>query len=103
MYKAAAIGNYDSIYGFASVGMDIFPAENKTECINAVRQALSGDYGAVFITENYAGVVSELITGPLPAVMFIPSSENSGSDRSQSYAVRELHSMVEKAAGADIL
>lgn len=98
MYKAAAIGSYDSIYGFASAGMEIIPVNSEQECIDAFSKTLRGDYGAVFITENFAAALSGLITQPLPAVMFIPSQEGSSG-----FGMNELHKMVEKAAGADIL
>lgn len=98
MYKAAVIGGYDVIYGFASAGMEIIPVNSDAECIKAFEKTLKGDYGAVFVTENFADSINELITQPLPAVMFIPS--NGGST---GYGMNELHRMVEKAAGADIL
>jgi V/A-type H+-transporting ATPase subunit F len=98
MYKAAAIGHHDSIYGFASAGMDIIPVENEQECIDAFLKTLKDNYGVVFVTENFAETIHPLITQPLPAVMFIPSQEGS-----KGFAMTELHSMVEKAAGADLL
>lgn len=98
MYRAAVIGGYDSIYGFASVGMRIIPVANEEECVEAFRKACGGDYAVLFITENYAAAVNALITAPIPAVMYIPSQ-----DGGSGFAKQELHRLMEKAAGADLL
>lgn len=98
MYRAAAIGSYDSIYGFASAGIKVIPADNEDECIEAFKKVLNRDYGVVFVTENYAPAINELITEPIPAVMYIPSV-----DGERGFAKQELHRLVEKAAGADLL
>ena len=31
MYKIAVVGDYDSIYGFATLGLDIFPVTSRKE------------------------------------------------------------------------
>ena len=31
MYKIAVVGDYDSIYGFAAVGLDICPVKSREE------------------------------------------------------------------------
>lgn len=98
MYKAAVIGGYDSIYGYASAGMTIMPVSTAEECERTFRRLNGSQYGVVFVTEDYAPVVAPLIENPLPAVMYIPSQQGGGG-----YAARELHTMVEKAAGADLL
>lgn len=98
MYRAAAIGNYDSIYGFASAGIEVISAENEEECIEAFKKTQNRDYGVVFVTENYAPALNKLITEPIPAVMYIPSTEGE-----KGFAKQELHKLVEKAAGADLL
>lgn len=96
--KAAVIGNYDDIYGFASAGMEIISVNNDEECAKAFRKTQKSDYAAVFITKNYAKAVDGMVTGALPAVMFIPSFGASHGD-----GIKHLHRLVEKAAGADIL
>ena len=98
MYKAAVIGDYDSIYGFASAGMKIVPVSEEKECIRAFKHILNSDYGVVFVTENYADAIDELIEEPIPAVMYIPSQKGH-----KGCAMLRLHELVEKAAGADLL
>ena len=29
MYKIAVVGDYDSIYGFAALGLSVFPADDR--------------------------------------------------------------------------
>ena len=100
MYKAAAIGYYDSIYGLEAAGIDIFAVNTEEECIKSFKKAVSGGYGVVFITERFAdnSFVRAHMTSPVPAVLVIPDASGS-----TGYAMRELHGMVEKAAGADLL
>ncbi len=100
MNKAAAIGCYDSIYGFQAAGIDIYAVNTEEECAESFKKAIAGGYGVVFITEQFAdnSFVRANMMSPIPAVMVIP--ETFGST---GYAIKELHSMVEKAAGADLL
>ena len=42
MYKIAAIGDKDSIYGFASIGLEIYPIDNASDAINRIRQKVEG-------------------------------------------------------------
>ena len=99
-YSAAAIGRLGSVYGFSAAGADIYAAENAQEAVSAFKTVLKGDYGVVFITEEYSDTpeIRSLMTSPLPAVLVIPDSSGS-----LGKGVEELHKMVEKAAGADIL
>lgn len=100
MYRAAVIGDYDSIYGFKALGADIFAVRNEEECKAAVKKILSENFGAVFITEQYARLdsIRAMMNVPLPAFLTIPNVQGSSG-----YAEQQLHSMVEKAAGADVL
>ena len=76
MYKTAAIGDKDSIYGFASLGVNIFPAEDAAEGIKILRRLADADYGVIYITERLAaGMTAELerfASRPLPAIIPIP-------------------------------
>lgn len=41
MYKVAVMGGYDSIYGFAALGLDTYPIEDKAEGMRIFRQLAS--------------------------------------------------------------
>ena len=38
MLKAAVMGDYDSIYGFGALGLDIYPADDKAEAAHLLRK-----------------------------------------------------------------
>lgn len=102
MYKAAVMGDYDSIYGFASIGLDIFPESGGAEDEKQFRRLLHGDYAIIYVTEALAARLgdeiekaSESIT---PAVILIPGISGNTGD-----GVRGVKGSVEKAIGSDIV
>ncbi|MCR5703575.1 MAG: V-type ATP synthase subunit F [Eubacterium sp.] len=102
MHKAVVIGDYDSIYGFGALGLDIFPVDEKTEAIHQIRRLVKGDYAIIYITESLAELIKEeiekykeLIT---PAIILIPGvSMNTGA------GIQGVKDSVEQAIGSDIL
>ena len=54
MYKIAVLGDYDSIYGFATLGLDTFPVSTREEATEKLIRLASGGYGIIYITENWA-------------------------------------------------
>ena len=42
MYKIAAIGEKSSIYGFASIGLEIYPIEEPQAAIHQIRRMVEG-------------------------------------------------------------
>ena len=102
MYKIAVVGDYDSIYGFATLGLEICPAGNREEIRNTLRRLAEEDYGIIYIPEAAAaGVESDLEVFQermLPAVIQIPGvSGNTGA------GVQGVRRTVEQAVGSDIL
>ena len=43
MYKIAVMGAYDSIYGFAALGLDTFPVSDIQEGEKLLRRSAEGD------------------------------------------------------------
>lgn len=102
MYKIAVMGAYDSIYGFASLGLETFPAQTAEEGIQVMRQLTEGDYAVIYITEALAAEISDEIDKHreeyLPAIIQIPGiSGNTGE------GIRGVSRSVEQAVGSDIL
>ena len=54
MYKIAVMGDYDSIYGFAALGLDIYPAANRKEAEEKLESLAGKGYGIIYITEALA-------------------------------------------------
>ena len=103
MYKIGVIGNRDAVLGFMAVGFSVFEAdsiETATRCLHEM--ARSGEYGVIFITENYAMEMEEAIAlyrdRPIPAVVSIP-----GEGGSRGYGMDSLRHAVERAVGTNIL
>ena len=102
MYKIAVVGDYDSIYGFATLGLEICPAGNREEIRNTLRRLAEEDYGIIYITEALAAEVESDLEAfqerMLPAVIQIPGvSGNTGA------GVQGVRRTVEQAVGSDIL
>ena len=102
MYKIAVMGAYDSIYGFAALGLDTFPVKTQEEGIHTLRRLAAGDYAVIYITEALAAELKEEIEKyreqRLPAIIQIPGvSGNTGE------GITGVKKSVEQAVGSDIL
>ena len=96
------MGDYDSIYGFATLGLDIYPVSGKEEASKLFRKLAEGDYGVIYVTEALEALISDEIaaydTAVVPAVIPIPGVYgNTGS------GIRNVKKSVEQAVGSDIL
>lgn len=102
MYKIAVMGDRDSIYGFASLGLDICPVKDSAEAAKELRRLAEGDYAVIYITEaTAAGIKSEIekySEKRLPAVILIPGISGNTGD-----GMRNVKKSVEQAVGSDII
>ena len=102
MYKIAVLGDRDSIYGFAALGLDVFPATDPIYAARKLREFAEGDYAVVYITEALASLLenelSRYCTSRLPAIIPIPGvSGNTG------LGIKMVKKSVEQAVGSDII
>ncbi len=102
MYKIAVLGPYDSIYGFATLGLDTFPVSDPEEGQKTLRHLASADYAVIYITEGLAAKLQDEIDmykdKLTPAIILIPGiSGNTGK------GVRDVKKSVEQAVGSDII
>ena len=102
MVKIAFLGDRESIKGFAAVGINIFPCENAEEAEARLKELCSGEYGIIYITEEYAALLSEDIAKfdekMLPAIIPVPGVKNNNG-----IGINRLRASVEKAVGSDII
>ena len=102
MYKVAVLGDYDSIYGFSTLGLSICPVKTREEAKDMLQQlAGSEKYGIIYVTEGVAAQISEEIETyreqTFPAIIQIPGvSGNTGA------GVENVKKTVEQAVGSDI-
>ena len=102
MYKIAVMGDYDSIYGFATLGLSIVPVTSPEEGKEKLHQLAGGKYGIIYMTEALAAELEHEIEKyreqVTPAIILIPGvSGNTGK------GVENVKKTVEQAVGADIL
>ena len=102
MYKIAVVGDYDSIYGFATLGLDTFPVSGRKETEEKLEELAGSGYGIIYITEAAAAecksVIEKFQEQILPAVIQIPGVfGNTGS------GIQGVKDSVEQAVGSDIL
>ena len=102
MYKIAVVGDYDSIYGFATLGLDTFPVADRKEAEEKIEALASQEYGIIYITEAWADQLKHEIARYqeeiIPAIIQIPGiAGNTGA------GVAGVKKSVEVAVGSDIL
>ncbi|HWT26879.1 MAG TPA: V-type ATP synthase subunit F [Mobilitalea sp.] len=102
MYKIAVLGDRDSIYGFAALGLDTYPVEKPEEASKTLKSIAEGQYAVIYITESLqAQLEAEIdyyVGQDLPAIIPIPGvSGNTGM------GMRNVKKSVERAVGSDII
>ena len=102
MYKMAVLGDYDSIYGFATLGLDTFPVTDPAEAAKELHRLSSNEYAVIYITEHLAAQIEHEIEKfkeqMLPAIILIP-----GVYGNTGKGVEGVKKSVEQAVGSDIL
>ena len=85
MYKIAVMGDYDSIYGFATLGFDTIPVTDPDSAENKLQQLAEGGYGIIYITESLAAEICKTIEKykekMLPAIIQIPGVAERSEER----------------------
>lgn len=102
MYKIAVMGDYDSIYGFATLGLDTFPVADPEYGATLLKRLAEDDYAIVYVTEALAEELKKEIEryrdNIKPAIILIPGiSGNTGA------GIAGVKKSVEQAVGSDIL
>ena len=102
MYKIAAVGDRDSITGFASVGFSTFSTDDAVEAKKIIRSLANSQYAVIFITEKLLQLIPEEYDRykelPVPAIIPIPGvTENTG------LGLYNVGKFVERAVGSDII
>lgn len=102
MYKIAVLGDRDSIYGFAALGLDTYPVSEGDDAAKKLKSLVDGQYAVIYITEALqARLDTELDryrSLRLPAIIPIPGvSGNTGM------GMQSVKKSVEQAVGSDII
>lgn len=102
MYKIAVLGDRDSIYGFATLGLETFPVTDEDEARNTLKRLALTDYAVIYITEHLQSQIEDEIEKykdqRIPAIIPIPGvSGNTGA------GLLQVKRLVEQAVGSDII
>ena len=102
MSEIAVMGDRDSIYGFAALGMSVYPTEDATEAAKILNKLAGGTFGIIYITERLAAMIPEEIEkyrfAATPAIILIP-----GISGNTDAGMADVNKSVEKAVGSNIL
>ncbi|MBR0085587.1 MAG: V-type ATP synthase subunit F [Lachnospiraceae bacterium] len=102
MYNIAVLGDYDSIYGFAALGLDTFPVDSREEAVKTLHRLAEGTYGIIYVTEGLAANMQHEINKykdrVVPAIILIP-----GINGNTGAGIAGVKKSVETAVGSDIL
>jgi len=98
MYRAAVIGDRDSIYGFAALGLEVFPVTDSEMGSKTLRRLAEGEYAVIYITEALAAELDHFRLQPLPAIIPIP-----GVTGNTGMGIKMVKKSVEQAVGSDII
>lgn len=100
--RIAVIGDKDSVLAFKSVGVEVFDATTPAEAQTLIKKLSQQQYAVLFLAENLAEQIPEVLakakTQPYPAIVPIPTSENSSG-----FGMQGIKNDVEKAIGVDII
>lgn len=102
MYKAAVMGDLDSIYGFAALGLDTYPVTDKEEAAKILKTLAEKEFAVIYITESLQAElekeIDRYVTNYLPAIIPIP-----GVFGNTGKGMRNVKKSVERAVGSDII
>lgn len=102
MYKVAIMGDSDSIYGFAALGIATFPVESSEDAAKTLKKLAEQEYAVIYVTEAIQALIEpemdRYLTALIPAIIPIPGvSGNTGM------GIRNVKKSVERAVGSDII
>ena len=100
MYKIAVLGDRESVLGFKTLGLDVYPAETPEEARKTLhRLARDGETAIIYLTEQFAEQMQDevkkykdMVTPAIP-----------GKSGSLGIGMKNITDSVERAVGADIL
>lgn len=102
MHRIAVIGERDSIYGFAALGLETFPVKDSKEAKTVVKRLINEDLAVIYLTESIiAEIYDDLLE--LTAEMQVSIIPIPGVSGGPKLGMKALKESVIKAVGTDIL
>jgi V/A-type H+-transporting ATPase subunit F len=96
------MGDRDSIYGFAALGLDVYPTDDAAQAAKKLRRLAENGYAVIYMTESLAAALEPEVdryrSQRTPAIIPIPGvSGNTGA------GMAHVRKSVEQAVGSDII
>lgn len=103
MYKIAVVGDKDSVLGFKTIGIDVFPVTNDAIQIQKIiEELINKNYAIIYITEQKYQLITEFIekqkSNIIPAIITIPSQTEN-----LNLGLNKVKEITKKAIGMDIV
>ncbi len=102
MHKIAVMGDRDSIYGFAALGMEPFPITDPTEAARQLHHMAENNYAVIYMTEALGSQLQKELDRyreeELPAIILIP-----GTSGNTGIGMEQVRTSVIQAVGSDII
>ncbi len=102
MHKIAVMGDRDSIYGFAALGMEPFPITDPTEAAKQLHRMAESNYAVIYMTEALGSQLQKELDRyreeELPAIILIP-----GTSGNTGVGMEQVRTSVIQAVGSDII
>ena len=96
------MGDRDSIYGFAALGMEPFPITDPTEAAKQLHWMAEGNYAVIYMTEALGSQLQKELDryreAELPAIILIP-----GTSGNTGVGMEQVRKSVIQAVGSDII
>ncbi len=98
----AVVGDRDSVYCYAALGLDIYPVDGAEEARSTIERLAEHRYAVIYLTERLAsqleGLLAKYREHFLPAVIPIP-----GITGNTGCGINSVRQSVERAVGSDII
>ncbi|MBQ3823583.1 MAG: V-type ATP synthase subunit F [Clostridia bacterium] len=102
MYKIAAVGDSDSVMGFAALGLSVFECDDGEAAKTLVKRLAENGFAVIYITEYLASfimpVIEQYADSPTPAIILIPGVKGNTGE-----GIENVRRSVVKAVGSDII
>lgn len=103
MHKVAVLGDKDSVYGFAALGLDVFYADDSQISVKVLSEIVSSQkYAVIYITESLAVSLNTEIEkfkfNPSISIILIPGVKGNTGE-----GMRSVEKCVEIAVGSGII
>lgn len=102
MYKIGIVGDFESVKGFAAIGLSVCPVDDQREALTVIKRLIKEEFAIIYITEDlYVSIYAEIQKFKelsVPSIISIP-----GIKGKSGIGMEDLRNMSIRAIGSDIV